>query len=159
MFLDPVCRRMQSGLATAQCPLQSLILPIIQRQVSEHSSRLNSQTTDCSSAYASAQTRRYGQHLHKTELYPDQHRGNTLVDTVKCGTFTEVFARATVTVKTATLTLRIDPSEIEALRIAAGQEHRSIVNMVEILILSNCERHVIAIPPFEETKSNNGAYS
>jgi len=49
---------------------------------------------------------------------------NTLVDTVKCGTFTEVFARATVTVKTATLTLRIDPSEIEALRIAAGQEHR-----------------------------------
>jgi hypothetical protein len=64
-----------------------------------------------------------------------------------------------VTAKTATLTFRIDPSVKEALRIAVGPEHRSIANMVETLILSNCERHVIAILPFEETKSNNGAYS
>jgi hypothetical protein len=64
-----------------------------------------------------------------------------------------------VTVKTAILTFRIDPGVKEALSIEAGQEHRSIANMVEILIRSNCERHAIAIPHFEETKNNNGTYS
>ena len=55
------------------------------------------------------------------------------------------------TIKTATLTFRIDPGLKEALRIAADQEHRSIANMVEVLIRGYCERHGIAIPHSEET--------
>lgn len=43
--------------------------------------------------------------------------------------------------KTATLTLRMDPSLKEALRNAAQQEHRSIANMVEVMILDYCERN------------------
>ena len=38
------------------------------------------------------------------------------------------------TTKTATLTFRIDPGLKEALRTAAQQEHRSIADMVEVLI-------------------------
>jgi hypothetical protein len=63
------------------------------------------------------------------------------------------------TIKTATLTFRIDPGLKEALRIAADQEHRSIANMVEVLIRDYCEQHGIAIPPSEETKNNHGARS
>lgn len=40
--------------------------------------------------------------------------------------------------KTATLTFRIDPEFKEALREAAIREHRSIANMVEILIRDYC---------------------
>ena len=63
------------------------------------------------------------------------------------------------TIKTATLTFRIDPGLKEALRIAAGQEHRSIANMVEVLIRDYCEQRGIAIPASEETKNNHGAHS
>jgi hypothetical protein len=62
------------------------------------------------------------------------------------------------TVKTATLTFRIAPELKEALRVAADQEHRSIANMVEILIRDHCERHGIAISHSEESK-NSGAGS
>ena len=48
--------------------------------------------------------------------------------------------------KTATLNLRIDPSLKEALRTAALREHRSIANMVEILIRRHCEEQGISIP-------------
>lgn len=61
--------------------------------------------------------------------------------------------------KTATLTFRIDPEIKEALRGAANLEHRSIANMVEVMIRSYCEQRGIAIPPSEETKNNNGARS
>ena len=47
--------------------------------------------------------------------------------------------------KTATLTFRIDPALKEALRAAAQQEHRSIANMVEVLIRDYCGRHGIEI--------------
>ena len=50
-----------------------------------------------------------------------------------------------VTTKTATLTFRIDPGLKDALRTAAKHEHRSIANMVEVLILNYCEQHGIAI--------------
>jgi hypothetical protein len=63
------------------------------------------------------------------------------------------------TIKTATLTFRIDPGLKEALRIAADQEYRSIANMVEVLIRDYCEQRGIAIPPSEETKNNHGARS
>ncbi len=48
--------------------------------------------------------------------------------------------------KTTTLTFRIDPELKEALRAAAHREHRSISNMVEVLIRDYCGRHDIAIP-------------
>lgn len=48
--------------------------------------------------------------------------------------------------KTSTLTFRIEPALKEALRIAAGREHRSIANMVEVLIRDYCGRHDITIP-------------
>lgn len=48
--------------------------------------------------------------------------------------------------KTATLTFRIDPGLKEALRIAASLDHRSIANMIEVLIRNHCEQRGIAIP-------------
>lgn len=40
--------------------------------------------------------------------------------------------------KTATLSFRIEPGLKEALRTAAEQEHRSIANMVEVMIRDYC---------------------
>lgn len=48
--------------------------------------------------------------------------------------------------KTTTLTFRIEPPLKEALRTAAEREHRSIANMVEVLIRDYCGRNGIAIP-------------
>lgn len=48
--------------------------------------------------------------------------------------------------KTATLNLRVDPNIKEAIRIAAMRDHRSIANMVEMLIRDHCERVGISIP-------------
>ena len=48
--------------------------------------------------------------------------------------------------KTATLTFRIEPGLKEALRTAAEQEHRSIANMVEVMIREYCARNEVAIP-------------
>lgn len=48
--------------------------------------------------------------------------------------------------KTATLTLRISPEMKEKLRNAAMYEHRSIANMVEVLIRDYCEKNSISVP-------------
>ena len=48
--------------------------------------------------------------------------------------------------KTATLNLRIDPALKEAVREAAFREHRSVANMVEVLIRRHCEEAGIPIP-------------
>ena len=45
--------------------------------------------------------------------------------------------------KTATLTLRIDPDLKQALREAAASEHRSIANMIEVLIRNYCKENSI----------------
>lgn len=50
------------------------------------------------------------------------------------------------TAKTTTLTFRIEPGLKEALRAAAAREHRSIANMVEVLIRDYCGRNGIMIP-------------
>lgn len=50
------------------------------------------------------------------------------------------------TAKTTTLTFRIEPALKEALRTAADREHRSIANMIEVLIRDYCGRNGIAIP-------------
>jgi hypothetical protein len=48
--------------------------------------------------------------------------------------------------KTATLNLRIDPILKEAAREAANKEHRSVANMIELLIRKHCESVGISIP-------------
>jgi hypothetical protein len=63
------------------------------------------------------------------------------------------------TTKTATLTFRIDPGLKDALRAAAQQEHRSIANMVEVLIRDYCEQNGIAIASPENIENNNGDHS
>ncbi len=50
------------------------------------------------------------------------------------------------TTKSATLTFRIEPGLKEALRTAAALEHRSIANMIEVLIREHCVRNRIVIP-------------
>ncbi len=47
--------------------------------------------------------------------------------------------------KTTTLTFRIKPALKEGLRAAAEREHRSIANMVEVLIRDYCKRNDITI--------------
>ena len=50
------------------------------------------------------------------------------------------------TAKTTTLTFRIEPALKEALRTAADRDHRSIANMIEVMIRDYCGRNGIAIP-------------
>lgn len=49
------------------------------------------------------------------------------------------------TAKTATLSFRIEPGLKEALRAAAEQEHRSLANMVEVMIREYCGRVGVSI--------------
>ncbi|MFW5333247.1 hypothetical protein [Hydrogenophaga sp. ZJX-1] len=58
--------------------------------------------------------------------------------------------------KTATLTLRIDPALKDALKRAAEAEHRSIANMVEVLILDHCNRGGISIEAVSHERGNSG---
>ena len=48
--------------------------------------------------------------------------------------------------KTTILNLRVDPAIKEAIRAAAHREHRSIANMIEILIRRHCDVVGITIP-------------
>lgn len=48
--------------------------------------------------------------------------------------------------KISTLNLRINPSIKEAVRAAAAKEHRSVANMVEVLIRRHCDQSGITIP-------------
>ena len=63
-----------------------------------------------------------------------------------------------VATKTATLNLRIDPFLKEALRVAAMQDHRSIANMVEVMIREHCESKGISIPDQQELILQNKGY-
>lgn len=47
--------------------------------------------------------------------------------------------------KTSTLTFRISPELKEALRTAAEREHRSVTNMIEVLIRNHCMHYEEAI--------------
>jgi len=49
------------------------------------------------------------------------------------------------TAKTTTLTFRIEPELKEALRTAAQNEHRSIANMVAVLIRDYCKQNDIPV--------------
>ena len=48
--------------------------------------------------------------------------------------------------KISTLNLRITPNVKEAVREAAAREHRSVANMVEVLIRRHCDQAGIVIP-------------
>ena len=48
--------------------------------------------------------------------------------------------------KTAALNLRIDPDIKNAASDLAKKHHRSVANMVEVLIINQCERDNISIP-------------
>ena len=60
--------------------------------------------------------------------------------------------------KISTLNLRIEPGIKEAVREAAAREHRSVANMVEVLIRRHCDQTGISIPEQNElfTETNNG---
>ena len=47
--------------------------------------------------------------------------------------------------KSTTLTFRIEPGLKEGLRAAADREHRSIANMIEVLIRDYCGKNGITI--------------
>ena len=53
--------------------------------------------------------------------------------------------------KIATLNLRIDPGVKQAVREAADMEHRSVANMIEILIRRHCDEAGINVPEKSET--------
>lgn len=48
--------------------------------------------------------------------------------------------------KTATLNLRIDPAVKEAAQAAAARDHRSVANLIELLIRQHCAATGIEIP-------------
>ena len=56
--------------------------------------------------------------------------------------------------KISTLNLRIEPGVKEAVREAAAREHRSVANMIEMLIRRHCSQAGIAIP--EQHESSQG---
>jgi hypothetical protein len=60
--------------------------------------------------------------------------------------------------KISTLNLRIEPGIKDAVREAAAREHRSVANMVEVLIRRHCTEAGIPIPEQIEslTESANG---
>lgn len=57
------------------------------------------------------------------------------------------------TAKTTTLTFRIEPGLKEALRTAAEQEHRSIANMVEVMIRGYCGQ--VGIPIVDQVTESS----
>lgn len=57
--------------------------------------------------------------------------------------------------KIATLNLRIDPGIKDAVREAADLEHRSVANMIEILIRRYCDEAGIVIPEQGEMFKRN----
>lgn len=51
--------------------------------------------------------------------------------------------------KTSTLTIRVAPGLKDALRRAAEREHRSLANMVEVMVRDYCTRHGVKVPQRE----------
>jgi hypothetical protein len=49
------------------------------------------------------------------------------------------------TSKTATLMLRLDPAVKRGLQAIAAREHRSLSNMIEVLIHDGCRRHGVSV--------------
>ncbi len=60
--------------------------------------------------------------------------------------------------KIATLNLRIEPGVKEAVREAAAREHRSVANMIEVLIRRHCSEAGIPVAERNDivAESSNG---
>ena len=60
--------------------------------------------------------------------------------------------------KIATLNLRIEPGVKEAVREAAAREHRSVANMIEVLIRRHCSEAGIPVAERNDivSESSNG---
>ena len=48
--------------------------------------------------------------------------------------------------KSETLNLRISPQVKDAIRLVADHEHRSMGNLIEVLVFEYCEKHGLPIP-------------
>ena len=59
------------------------------------------------------------------------------------------------TARTTTLIFRIEPELKEGLRTVSQQEHRSIANMVAVLIRDYCEQNGIEIQKMQEQITND----
>jgi len=57
--------------------------------------------------------------------------------------------------KISTLNLRVNPAIKAAVREAAAREHRSVANMVEVLIRRHCDEEGIRIPELSELMSRH----
>ena len=57
--------------------------------------------------------------------------------------------------KISTLNLRIEPGIKEAVREAAALEHRSVANMIEMLIRRHCDQAGISVPEQNELFPGN----
>lgn len=55
----------------------------------------------------------------------------------------------------ATLTLRITPNSRDLLKLAAERDHRSMANMVEVLIINHCKANGIALDAKRKTSKPN----
>ena len=60
--------------------------------------------------------------------------------------------------KISTLNLRIDPAVKSAVREAAAREHRSVANMVEVLIRRHCDQAGIRITPSATGKATGDSH-
>ncbi len=59
--------------------------------------------------------------------------------------------------RTTTLNLRIDPDLKEALREAAVLDHRSVANLIEVLIIRHCRSSGVDLPANVSSSAlNNG---
>ncbi len=54
------------------------------------------------------------------------------------------------TAKTTTLTFRIEPNLKDAVRTAADREHRSIANMIEVMIRDYCGRVGVVVQDLQQ---------
>ncbi len=57
--------------------------------------------------------------------------------------------------KISTLNLRVQPAIKAAVREAAAREHRSVANMIEMLIRRHCEKAGIVVPEQNELFPGN----
>ena len=58
--------------------------------------------------------------------------------------------------KSTTLTVRIQPAVKEGLRAMAGQERRSLANMIEVMILDYCGRNGVAVDTSGKSRGKGG---
>lgn len=58
--------------------------------------------------------------------------------------------------KISTLNLRVEPGVKAAIREAAEREHRSVANMVEMLIRRHCDREGIRVPGTRQPRPRAG---